>query len=202
MARKKRQYLQPEQAQEPVSAMLPSVWETAIYARLSVENSKKNDDGDSIEGQIEICRDYVSEHPYLHLADTYVDNGWTGTNTDRPEFQRLLSDIREGKIKALVIKDFSRFSRDYIEAGNLLENIFPAMGVRFISVVDRYDSFETDGSASSLLIPLKNLINSFYSRDQSKKVSLAVHAKAAGRRTHSQHDSLRIPEIDHTGVPV
>ena len=114
MARKKRQYLQPEQAQEPVSAMLPSVWETAIYARLSVENSKKNDDGDSIEGQIEICRDYVSEHPYLHLADTYVDNGWTGTNTDRPEFQRLLSDIREGKIKALVIKDFSRFSRDYI----------------------------------------------------------------------------------------
>ena len=177
MARKKRQYLQPEQAQEPVSAMLPSVWETAIYARLSVENSKKNDDGDSIEGQIEICRDYVSEHPYLHLADTYVDNGWTGTNTDRPEFQRLLSDIREGKIKALVIKDFSRFSRDYIEAGNLLENIFPAMGVRFISVVDRYDSFETDGSASSLLIPLKNLINSFYSRDQSKKVSLAVHAK-------------------------
>ena len=89
----------------------------------------------------------------------------------------MLSDIREGKIKALVIKDFSRFSRDYIEAGNLLENIFPAMGVRFISVVDRYDSFETDGSASSLLIPLKNLINSFYSRDQSKKVSLAVHAK-------------------------
>ncbi len=89
MARKKRQYLQQEQTHEPVSAMLPAVWETAIYARLSVENSKKNDDGDSIEGQIEICRDYVSEHPYLHLADTYVDNGWTGTNTDRPEFQRL-----------------------------------------------------------------------------------------------------------------
>ncbi len=176
MARKKRQYLQPEQTTENVSAVLP-VWETAIYARLSIENSKKNDDGDSIEGQIEICRDYVAEHPYLHLAGTYVDNGWTGTNTDRPEFQRMLSDIRDGKIKALVIKDFSRFSRDYIEAGNLLENIFPAMGVRFISVVDHYDSYETDGSAGSLLIPLKNLINSFYSKDQSKKVSLAVHAK-------------------------
>lgn len=176
MARKKRQYLEQEQKQEPVNSLLP-VWETAIYARLSVENSKKNDDGDSIEGQVAICRDYVAEHPYLHLADTYVDNGWTGTNTDRPEFQRLLSDIQDGKIKALVIKDFSRFSRDYIEAGNLLENIFPDMGVRFISVVDHYDSFETDGSASSLLIPLKNLINSFYSRDQSKKVSLAAHAK-------------------------
>ena len=176
MARKKRQYLGSEPQQEQVRSAAP-VWETAIYARLSIENSKKNDDGDSIEGQVEICRDYVLEHPYLHLADTYVDNGWTGTNTDRPEFQRMLADIKVGKIKALVIKDFSRFSRDYIEAGNLLENIFPAMGVRFISVVDHYDSFETDGSASSLLIPLKNLINSFYSKDQSKKVSLAVHAK-------------------------
>lgn len=180
MARKKRQYLNAAsietQAAERAGNAMP-VWETAVYARLSIENSKKNDDGDSIEGQVEICKDYVAEHPYLHLTDTYVDNGWTGTNTDRPEFQRLLSDIRDGRIKALVIKDFSRFSRDYIEAGNLLENIFPSMGVRFISVVDHYDSFETDGSASSLLIPLKNLINSFYSRDQSKKVSLAVHAK-------------------------
>lgn len=152
-------------------------WETAIYARLSVENSGKDDKGESIEGQVSICREYIEEHPFLNLVDTYIDNGWTGTNEDRPEFQRLLDDIRDGKIKALVIKDFSRFSRNYIEAGNLLENIFPAMGVRFISVVDRYDSYETDGSAESLLIPLKNLINSFYSKDISKKVSTAVHTK-------------------------
>lgn len=154
-----------------------TAWNTAIYARLSVENSGKDDNGESIEGQISICEDYINEHPYLNHTDTYVDNGYTGTNTDRPQFKRLLEDIRQGKIKALVIKDFSRFSRDYIEAGNLLESIFPAMGVRFISVVDRYDSFETDGSAESLLIPLKNLINSYYSKDISKKVSTAVHAK-------------------------
>lgn len=154
-----------------------SAWDTAIYARLSIENSGKNDDGESIEGQVGICKEYIEEHPYLNLIDTYVDNGWTGTNTDRPAFQRLLGDIKQGKIKALVIKDFSRFSRDYIEAGNLLENIFPAMSVRFISVVDRYDSYETDGSAESLLIPLKNLINSYYSKDISKKVSTAVHIK-------------------------
>ena len=152
-------------------------WETAIYARLSIENSKKNDQGESIEGQIAICQDYVDEHPYLHLAGTYVDNGWTGTNTKRPEFQRMLDDINAGKIKAIVIKDFSRFSRDYIEAGNLLENVFPFLGIRFISVADNYDSFETDGSAQSLLIPLKNLINSYYSKDISKKVSTAVHTK-------------------------
>ena len=158
----------------PVSEVLkePEVvsaeWPTAVYARLSIENSGKDDKGESIEGQVEICRDYIDEHPYLQYVDTYVDNGWTGTNMDRPQFQRLLNDIYSGRIKALVIKDFSRFSRDYIEAGNLLENVFPAFGVRFISVADRYDSLETDGSADSLLIPLKNLINSFYSRDISR----------------------------------
>lgn len=152
-------------------------WPTAVYARLSIENSGKDDNGESIEGQVEICRDYVEEHPYLHHVDTYVDNGWAGTNTDRPEFQRLLNDIYSERIKAVVIKDFSRFSRDYIEAGNLLENVFPAFGVRFISVADRYDSFETDGSANSLLIPIKNLINTYYSRDISRKVATAIQAK-------------------------
>ncbi|CAK7087423.1 MAG: hypothetical protein ENTB_04219 [Enterocloster aldenensis] len=178
MARKTRKPYQ--EMGTPVPKMGEPVvmeWPAAIYARLSVEDSKKNDHGESIEGQVEICRDYIEEHPFLHLSDTYLDNGWTGTNTDRPAFQRLLSDIYSGKIKALVIKDFSRFSRDYIEAGNLLENIFPTLGVRFISVADRYDSFETDGSASSLLIPIKNLINSFYSKDISRKVSSAVHAR-------------------------
>lgn len=164
-------------SESPCISNIITSWETAIYARLSVENSGKDDNGESIEGQVNICRAYIKEHPYLNLVDTYIDNGWTGTNTNRPEFQRLLDDIREGKIKALVIKDFSRFSRDYIEAGNLLENIFPTMGVRFISVADRYDSFETDGSAESLLIPLKNLINSYYSKDISKKVSTAIHTK-------------------------
>ena len=154
-----------------------TTWETAIYARLSIENSGKDDNGESIEGQVNICKEYIEEHPYLNLMDTYVDNGWTGINTDRPEFQRLLGDVKNGKIKALVIKDFSRFSRDYIEAGNLWETIFPTLGVRFISVVDKYDSFETDGSVESLLIPLKNLINSYYSKDISKKVSTAIHTK-------------------------
>lgn len=162
-------------SQEPVLKAVE--WPTAVYARLSIENSGKDDNGESIEGQVEICRDYVEEHLYLHYVDTYVDNGWTGTNTERPEFQRMLGDIYNGKIKAIVIKDFSRFSRDYIEAGNLLENVFPALGVRFISVADRYDSFETDGSANSLLIPIKNLINSYYSKDISRKVATAIQAR-------------------------
>ena len=178
MGRRKRQTFL-EETKPVVSAGAPEIiqWETAIYARLSVENSKKDDGGASIEEQVAICREYIDEHPYLHLAGTFIDNGWTGTNMKRPQFQKMIEEIKEGRIKALVIKDFSRFSRDYIEAGNLLENVFPFFGVRFISVSDNYDSFETDGSAESLLIPLKNLINSFYSRDMSRKVSTAVHTK-------------------------
>ncbi len=187
MARKRKTYeeqTQQPQAQETVPVL---EWPAAIYARLSVENSKKDDDGESIETQVEICRNYLEEHPYLHLFDVYMDNGWTGTNTKRPEFQRMLDDIHSGKVKAIIIKDFSRFSRDYIEAGNLLENVFPFLGVRFISVADNYDSFETDGSAQSLLIPLKNLINSYYSKDISRKVSAAVHSQQlAGQHLPSQ----------------
>lgn len=178
MARRTRRTYEEIKASKPKSSNEPILeWQTAVYARLSIENSGKDDKGESIEGQIEICKSYIEEHPYLHLVEVYCDNGWTGTNTNRPEFQKLLEDINKGKIKALVIKDFSRFSRDYIEAGNLLENVFPFLGVRFISVADNYDSFETDGSAESLLIPLKNLINSYYSKDISKKVSTAVHTK-------------------------
>lgn len=178
MAGRKRKTYQ-EQTRQPEKQVQEAVleWPTAIYARLSLENGGKDDNGESIENQVEICRSYLSDHPYLHLYSTYMDNGWTGTNTKRPEFQRMLSDIHAGKVKAIVLKDFSRFSRDYIEAGNLLENVFPFLGVRFISVVDRYDSFETDGTAESLLIPLKNLINSYYSKDISRKVSTAVHSR-------------------------
>ena len=107
-------------------------WETAIYARLSVENSKKDDGGASIEEQVAICEEYIAEHPYLHLYNTYTDNGWTGTNMKRPEFQKMINEIKERKVQAIVIKDFSRFSRDYIEAGNLLENVFPFFEIRFL----------------------------------------------------------------------
>lgn len=178
MAGRKRKTYQ-EQTQQPQKQVLEPVleWPTAIYARLSVENAGKDDGGDSIENQVEICRGYLEDHPYLHLYDVYMDNGWTGTNTNRPEFQRMLDDIHSGKVKAIIIKDFSRFSRDYIEAGNLLENVFPFLGVRFVSVTDHYDSFEIDGSAQSLLIPLKNLINSYYAKDISRKVSTSIHSR-------------------------
>ena len=129
MARKSRKQIAVE---EPVIESASSeVFSTAIYARLSVENSGKSEKVDVIANQIEICKSYIAERPYLNLIDTYVDNGRTGTVFDRPEFNRLMNDIRTGRIKCLVVRDLSRFGRDYIEAGTYLERVFPQIGLRF-----------------------------------------------------------------------
>ena len=114
---------------------------------------------------------------YLNLIDTYVDNGRTGTVFDRPEFNRLMNDIRTGRIKCLVVRDLSRFGRDYIEAGTYLERVFPQIGLRFIAIKENYDNFDTDGSGESLIIPLQNMINTLYSKDISRKVSTALKAQ-------------------------
>jgi DNA invertase Pin-like site-specific DNA recombinase len=123
-----------------------------------VENSGKSEQVDVIANQIEICKSYIAERPYLNLIDTYVDNGRTGTVFDRPEFNRLMTDIKSGRVKCLVVRDLSRFGRDYIETGTYLERIFPQIGLRFIAIKELYDSFDTDGSNESLFIPLQNMI--------------------------------------------
>ncbi|CAK7024506.1 MAG: hypothetical protein EUB_02276 [Eubacterium sp.] len=175
MARKSRKALA---AADPiVETVSAQTFPTAIYARLSVENSGKSEKVDVIANQIEICKSYIEDCPYLDLIDTYVDNGRTGTVFDRPEFNRLMTDIKSGRIKCLVVRDLSRFGRDYIETGTYLERIFPQIGLRFISIKERYDSFDTDGSNESLMIPLQNMINALYSKDISRKVSTALKAQ-------------------------
>ena len=173
MARKSRKVAVEQSAVQTSETSFP----TAIYARLSVENSGKPEEKDVIQNQIDICKDYIRSCPYLNLVEVYADNGHTGTVFDRPEFNRLMSDIRSGKIKCLVVRDLSRFGRDYIETGTYLERVFPQIGLRFISVKENYDSFDSDGD--SLIIPLQNMINALYSKDISRKVSTALHAKIA-----------------------
>ena len=110
MARKSRKTAP---AVEPVVEAAPlQIFPTAIYARLSVENSGKSENVDVIANQIEICKSYIADRPYLSLVDTYIDNGHTGTVFDRPEFNRLMNDIKSGRIKCLVVRDLSRFGRD------------------------------------------------------------------------------------------
>ncbi len=154
-----------------------SFYSTAIYARLSIENSGKDDDGDSIANQISFCKAYLEEHKDLKLYEIYEDNGEKGTNFDRPEFQRMMNDIRGGKVKCVLVKDLSRFGRDYIEAGELLEKIFPFMGIRFISITDGYDSLTSDDAEGALMIPLKNMINDVYAKDISRKIITSFRAR-------------------------
>ena len=150
---------------------------TAIYVRLSIENSGKDDDGDSIANQISFCKAYLAEHTDLKLYDIYEDNGEKGTNFDRPAFKRMMDDIRGGKVKCVLVKDLSRFGRDYIEAGEYLEKIFPFMGIRFISITDGYDSLNCDDAESALMIPLKNMINDVYAKDISRKIITSFRAR-------------------------
>lgn len=176
MARKSRK----AQAQDmPVAEVRKeaAALSTAIYARLSVENSGKDDDGNSLQNQIAVCKDYLDGCPYLRLVEVYSDNGKTGTVFDRPAWKRLMEDVRTGNIQCIVVRDLSRFGRDYVETGNYLEKIFPALGTRFISVKENFDNFTCGGSVESLSVSLQNLVNAIYSRDISKKVSTALRAQ-------------------------
>lgn len=174
MARKSRKaQAQPVAEVKKEAAALP----TAIYARLSVENSGKDDDGNSLQNQIAVCEDYLDGCPHLRLTEVYSDNGKTGTVFDRPAWNRLMDDVRTGKIQCIVVRDLSRFGRDYVEMGNYLEKIFPALGTRFISVKENFDNFTCGNEMESLSVSLQNLVNAMYSRDISKKVSTALRAQ-------------------------
>ena len=174
MARKSRKaQAQPVAEVKKETAALP----TAIYARLSVENSGKDDDGNSLQNQIAVCEDYLDGCPHLRLTEVYSDNGRTGTVFDRPAWNRLMDDVRTGKIQCIVVRDLSRFGRDYVETGSYLEKIFPALGTRFISVKENFDNFTCGNAMESLSVSLQNLVNAMYSRDISKKVSTALRAQ-------------------------
>lgn len=155
--------------------MEKKVWyHTAIYLRLSRDD--ENLDGsvkresDSISSQRELARFFVREQPDMELFDIYIDDGYSGANFDRPDFKRMMGDIENGNVNCVVVKDLSRFGRDYIEAGRFIQKTFPAFSVRFIAITDHYDSLTADQSTTSLVIPVKNFVNDSYCQDISEKV--------------------------------
>lgn len=152
---------------------------SAAYLRLSREDDDRFE-SNSITGQKELIRDFVSKNHDLHLVDFYIDDGYTGTNYERPGFKKMLQDIETNKVNCVIVKDLSRLGRNYIETGKFIERIFPALGVRFISVNDHYDSNNEHSDADEILIPFKNLLNDAYCRDMSLKVrsQLAVKRKS------------------------
>ncbi len=152
------------------------VYRTVLYARLSAEEYKRST-GTTIENQLCLLREYVKDKPYLQVVGEYFDDGVSGTRFDRPDFMRMTGDMRAGKIDCIIVKDLSRLGRNYLEAGDYLEKVFPFFGVRFIAVTDGYDSASPDITEDGLVVPLKNLINDIYAKDLSRKVSSALYTK-------------------------
>lgn len=141
---------------------------TAAYIRLSHENGSRGDEG-TLLTQIELVHDYIAQSPQLELIDSYIDNGYSGSNFRRPGFERMMDDVMSGKVRCIVVKDLSRFGRDYLDTGTYVETILPRLGVRLISVNDRFDSSRPE-DMMSLEFPVRNIVNAMYSRDISKKI--------------------------------
>lgn len=150
----------------------------AAYLRLSNADRdlSEKEESNSIANQRSLIKNYLLTHPDLSAMKyrEFVDDGYTGTNTQRPAFKKLIAQAKAGKIHAVIVKDLSRFSRDYLVLGDYVEQIFPMLGVRFLSINDHYDSKETDSYLETMNIALQSLVYSYYSKDLSKKRSSSV----------------------------
>ena len=151
-----------------------NIFNTAVYIRLSMEDRLYKHGSDSIANQRELILDYLKDKHDMRVYDIYCDNGRTGTDFDREEFRRMMYDVYNGKVNCIVVKDLSRFGREYIETGDYLERIFPLLGVRFIAVNDGYDN-RVD--PFDITVPIKNVINTLYARDISAKSAAALRIK-------------------------
>ena len=148
------------------------------YYRLSMEDDSEGE-SNSIMNQRKLIKDYIAGIPELSAMpfQEYYDDGYSGSSMERPAIKQVLQLARENQVQCIVVKDFSRFARNYIEMGTYLEQIFPFLGVRFISISDHYDSIDYRGKSSDIEVQFKGLIADFYVKDQSVKVKAAVGTK-------------------------
>ena len=144
------------------------VYEAIAYYRLSKDDGK-NHESDSIANQRVLVREYIKNHPNIRLVDEAYDDGYTGTNFDRPGFQKVMDAVNAGTVNCVIVKDLSRLGREYVETGKYLEMVFPSMGIRFIAINDDVDSRKAN-SGDDILIPVKNIMNESYCRELSKKL--------------------------------
>ena len=149
---------------------------TAIYLRISRDDEDKAE-SNSIQNQRELLKAYIEKQSDLEFVREFVDDGYTGTNFDRPAFKRMMEMVQAKDIDCIIVKDLSRLGRNYIDTGRYIEQIFPKCGVRFISVNDNYDSNREVDEADQIVIPFKNLINDAYCRDISMKIRSQLDVK-------------------------
>ena len=148
-------------------------WKLGEYIRLSKEDlNRGKDESNSVINQRKLLDDYYRQHidEFESVEEPYVDDGCTGTDTNREDFQRLIADIYARKVNCVIVKDLSRLSRNYYEAGELIESMFVKMNVRFISLAEGIDSYKNPDSVSSILVPITNVMNDQYCYQTSKKI--------------------------------
>lgn len=191
MARKSRKH--GNLPQEATGSSPKKVFQTAIYVRISVENERKIE-ADSIGNQIQMLKDFASQMPELQIYDIYCDDDITGTTFIRPEFSRMMKDVRDRNVNCILVKDLSRLGRNYLESGEYLEKVFPFFGIRFIAVNDRIDTLDNPIDISA---QLKNLANEMYAKDISRKICSTMKTlQEQGKFVGSQppYGYLRNPE--------
>lgn len=179
-------------------------YKAAAYLRLSQEDGdlsvSEKSESNSISTQRELIRTFLAGRPDVVWETEFCDDGYSGANFDRPGFQAMMEEVRAGRIDCIVVKDLSRFGRDYIEAGRYLQKIFPMLGVRFLAVNDGYDSMASDNRANDFILPFRNLINDSYCRDISVKSRTNLDAKRRRGEfvgSFAVYGYLRSPEDRH-----
>ncbi len=157
-----------------------NIYYVAEYLRISKDDGdigSGKSESDSISSQRDLIRSFIHSNEDMVLYDIYVDDGYSGANFDRPEFKRMMKDVEAGKVNCVIVKDLSRFGRDYIEAGRLIQKTFPAFNVRFIAITDKFDTLTADENEKTLVLPIKNFVNDSYTRDISQKVKSEQRVK-------------------------
>lgn len=174
-------------------------------------SSGEKKESNSIANQRKLIEDYLSRNPEITLVQEFCDDGYTGANFDRPDFQRMMEQVKTGKINCIIVKDLSRFGRDYIDSGRYIEKIFPSLGIRFIAINDNYDSAQSQQVGNEIILPFKNLINDSYSRDISIKIRSNLETKRRNGEFVGSHvvygyrrsdDDKNKLVIDQTVAPV
>lgn len=160
--------------------MQKSKYNAAVYVRLSKEDGDLDGvkaESNSISNQKSLIMNFLKSKNDIEVVSTFEDDGYSGSNFERPAFQDMMDEVKEGRINCIVVKDLSRFGREYIDSGRYIERLFPALGVRFIAINDGYDSADTSDQSSEIVIPFKNLMNDAYCRDISVKIRSHLEVK-------------------------
>lgn len=152
------------------------IYRADAYLRLSKEDGDKVE-SDSIANQRDLIRHFLADKPDIQLVDEQIDDGYSGATFDRPSFQKMMEDVKSGKINCIIVKDLSRFGRNFVEAGRYIDQIFPEYGVRFIAINDNFDSAKGRSQSDNVLLPFLNLVNDAFCRDISIKVRSQLEVK-------------------------